>query len=252
MHRFYHAELPKPDKPSDIPLAGSALSDCSQPVKLDKEQSHHLRRVLRLAPGDTIELLDGNGAVARGVIEDCHDQATVRISEVVLVPPARPTLDLAVCMPKGPRADDMVNQLSQLGVDRLIPLLTQRSVVKPGPGRLDRFRRAAIVSVKQCGRPYLMHIDSPAPVADLLGGDYDLKLIADPAAEPVTDTPIRVGKAGRILVLIGPEGGWTESESEAAAQSGCIGWSFATHVLRIETAATAAAAIVRHLTHQPD
>ena len=249
MHRFYHTELPTPDKPSDIPLSRTALSDCDHIVKLDKEQSHHLRRVLRLAPGDNIELLDGKGTVAAAVIEDCHDQATVRINEVVLVPPARPTLDLAVCMPKGPRADDMVNQLSQLGVDRLIPLLTQRSVVKPGRGRLDRFRRAAIASIKQCGRPYLMHIDSPGPVADLLGGDHDLKLIADPVAEPVEDMPTRIGKTDRILVLIGPEGGWTESESEAAVRSGCIGWSFARHVLRIETAAMAAAAIVRHLTH---
>ena len=249
MHHFYYTELPTPDKPNDTPRSESGLSDGGQTVKLDKEQTHHLRRVLRLAPGDTIELLDGNGTVARAVIEDCRDQATVRVNEVVFVPPARPTLDIAVCMPKGPRADDMVNQLSQLGVDRLIPLRTGRSVVEPGRGRLDRFRRAAIVSVKQCGRPYLMHIDSPAPVADLLGGDHDLKLIADPAAEPVADMPARIGQADRILVLIGPEGGWTESEADAAAQSGCIRWSFARHVLRIETAATAAAAIARHLTH---
>ena len=252
MHRFYHTELPEPDKPGNIPPSRPGLSDCDQTVKLDKEQSHHLSRVLRLAPGDSIELLDGNGTVARGVIEDCHDHATVRIDEVVLVPPARPTLDLAVCVPKGARADDMVSQLSQLGVDRLIPLLTRRSVVKPGGGRLDRFRRAAVVSIKQCGRPYLMQIDAPAPAADLLGGDHNLKLIADPTAEPVADMPTRIEEADRILVLIGPEGGWTESESEAAAQSGCIGWSFARHVLRIETAAAAAAAVIRHLAHQAD
>ena len=247
MRRFYCTELPGPDNRDDIAATPHPLSADGGAVKLDPDQSRHLSRVLRLGQGDPIELFDGKGTVAQAVVESCGKQVAARIISLAFVSPARPGLDLAVCLPKGPRADDMVSQLSQLGVDRLVPLHTGRSVVDPGPGRLRRFRLAAVNSAKQCGRPYLLEVGSPASVAELLGGNHDLKLIADPDSPPIDDLSARVGRADRILVLIGPEGGWTDAERAGALEAGCLAWSFAENVLRIESAAVAAASIVRYL-----
>jgi 16S rRNA (uracil1498-N3)-methyltransferase len=247
MHRFYSTELPTPDNEGNIAADTHLLSDQGPTVKLDARQTHHLRRVLRLQSGDAIELFDGKGNVAQAVIDSCQDQAIATVTSVSHMPQARPRLDLAVCLPKGPRAGEMVNQLSQLGVDRLIPLLTTRSVVDPRPNRLKRFQLAAIASASQCGRAYLMQVSAAARMTDLLAGDYDLKLMADPRAVPMVDLSARLARSDRVLVVVGPEGGWTTDECDAARQAGCLSWSFGAHVLRIEAAATAAAGIVRYL-----
>ena len=141
----------------------------------------------------------------------------------------------------------MVNQLSQLGVDRLIPLRTRRSVAAPRPGRLKRFQRAAIAAAKQCRRAHLLTVTAVADLDQVICRDHDLKLVADPTAAPHADLATRMASAQRLLVLIGPEGGWTPGESAAAQAAGGLAWCFAPHLLRIEAAAAAAAAIVRYL-----
>jgi 16S rRNA (uracil1498-N3)-methyltransferase len=135
----------------------------------------------------------------------------------------------------------MVNQISQLGVDELVPLRTARSIVDPRDKKLDRFRKAAVESAKQCGRDHVMAIADTADLTTALSRPCDMKLLADPAGDPLPS----LDKAGDVLVLIGPEGGWTDDERQQAQAGGCATWRFAAHVLRIETAAAAAAAIVR-------
>ena len=244
--RFYCTDLPTPPDDEAASAAATPLSDVPRDVELDRDQTHHARTVLRLEPGAVIELFNGTGTVAQAVVERWAARATVRITAAKFVPLARPRLDLAVCLPKGPRADAMVGQLGQLGVDRLIPLRTARSIVEPRPRRLERFQRAAVTAAKQCRRAYLLTVAPPADLRQALDSEHDLKLIADPAAEPLEALPTRVAAARRILVLIGPEGGWTSDELSAAHAAGAVPWCFSTYVLRIETAAAAAAAILRH------
>jgi len=241
MHRFYCPNLPA------TPPSGGDLSDNAPPAvaRLDPDESHHARRVLRLDVGAVIELFDGKGRTARGAIEGWSGGAAVKLSEVRVTPPLRPALDLAVAIPKGPRADEMVNQLSQLGVDRLIPLGTERSVVDPRPQKLEKFSRAAVESAKQCGRAWLMSVEAQVSFDAALAMPHDVKLIASPGAAAGDDRLARVRAAQRVLVLIGPEGGWTEGELLAAREAGCVAWSLGPNILRIETAAVAAAAIVR-------
>ena len=222
MHRFYCPDLTADD---DLSV-----------VRIDPDQARHARTVLRLSAGDTVELFNGSGLTATASIQNDDLKLLQRRQE----PRLRPVLDMAVCLPKGPRADDMVNQLSQLGVDRLIPLRSARSVVDPRPRKLERFRKAAIESAKQCDRAYLMAIDPTADFSEVIGRDADVKLIADPDGEQVATL-----NAKHVLIVIGPEGGWTDEEHQQAQAAGFLAWSFAPHTLRIETAAVAAAAIVR-------
>ncbi len=231
MRRFYHPDLSMPDDASDATLS----------VTLDREQSHHALRVVRLRQGDAVQLFNGTGVVADGSVEIAENPMRIRLTDVRESPPLRPRLTVACALPKGSRAEDMANQLSQLGVDELIPLRTARSVVDPRDKKLDRFRKAAVESAKQCGRDHVMTIADTADLAATLAKPCDLKLRADPVGEALPP----LDAAGDVLVLIGPEGGWTDDEMQQAQTSGCVTWRFAAHVLRIETAAAAAAAIIR-------
>jgi 16S rRNA (uracil1498-N3)-methyltransferase len=240
MARFYVPDLPGP-RPGEADL-----------VALDDEQSHHARRVLRLREGDEVELFNGAGLVARGRVEAGAAQpgrgarVLVRVLEARLVEADRPRVEIAAAIPKGPRAQDMVEQLSQAGADRLIPLLTERSVVDPRPGKVERFGRIAIESAKQCGRAHVLIVEPPASLEQVLRRQCDVRLLASPGADAALEVR-GVAAAASVLVLIGPEGGWTDAERDQAMRAGCRGWSLGPHVMRIETAAVVAAALVRYV-----
>lgn len=249
-HRFFCAEIPIIPGP-DGPAGDSSANDpgvSDTPCTLDRAESHHARNVLRLSAGTPIELFDGQGGLALATLD--HYQASVahcRITDFQHQLPITPTLTIASAVPKGPRADAMVAQLSQLGVDTFIPLIAEHSVAVPRPNKIERFAKSAIESAKQCRRLHLMHVEAPRTPQDVLANqDYDLKLIATPGVPPIADLAQRITASNRILVLIGPEGGFSPAEIDAAADAGCLGWPIAPHVLRIETAAAAAAAILRY------
>jgi len=225
MHRFYLTDLD-----GDI-------------VQLDAEQSQHARKSLRLGAGDEVELFDGRGTVAAGHIEQAGKQMNVAISQRLTLTRPRPRIELATALPKGARADVLIEKASELGADRIIPLITERSVVDPRSGKLDRFRRLAIESAKQSERAWLMEVAEPTPLNALLQNNQaDLKLLAD----LTDDAAIRVlPTLNKVIVLIGPEGGWTDDERIAAKDHGFVPWRFGPNVLRTETAAIAAVAILR-------
>ncbi len=225
-------------------------------IEPDKEEARHAIKVLRLHEGDDVELLNGQGSVAQGKITQIKPKLLIKVTEVTQVEPLSPHLTLATAIPKGGRAGDMVNQLSQLGVDCLIPLQTQRGVVKPRENKLQRFERIAQESAKQCGRAHLMHLAKPQTLAQLADQPFDEKRIGLPTAPtpaPGSDPGFPNNTLGHasspapatVLVVIGPEGGFTDEEIQVATEAGFIPWRFAPHILRIETAAVAAAAIWR-------
>lgn len=239
-HRFFCPAL--------LQTVENGVSDALCP--LDRTESHHARNVLRLSAGETVELFDGRGGTAAAVIDRYESsRALCRITELRSDPPITPQLTVASAVPKGPRADAMVDQLSQLGVDRFIPLHTEHSVAVPKPAKVEKFTRAAVESAKQCGRSWLMQIDPPArPASVWADAAFDLKLIAVPGCDPLPSLTERVRGGRSVLVMIGPEGGWSDEELTSAAAAGCLNWSIASNILRIETAATAAASILRYLT----
>ena len=214
-------------------------------AEIDGEQADHARRVLRLTAGSGVELFDGHGTVADGVVEAVGRVMRVAITERRTVAATSPRIDLAVAIPKGDRAAMLVEKAAELGADRLIPLITERSVVTPGRGKIQRFERIAIEAAKQCHRAWVMRIAEPTDFNHLLKRcEATHRLICDIVGD-TQSAGLSTDAASNVMVLIGPEGDWTDSERQAAVDAGFVRWRLAPHILRVETAALAALAILR-------
>jgi 16S rRNA (uracil1498-N3)-methyltransferase len=205
-------------------------------VELDGPQAHHLAHVLRLEAGAEVEVFDDAGRCGRGVLVLEHGRLGVEVREIIDRPPL-PGLTIASAVPKGARADWMIEKLTELGVARFIPLRTGRSVVHPeGEGKPHRWQRLAREAARQCGRADVMTIEALTPL--------DQVLAARPGAGWYATTSATGRPQGRVdIVLVGPEGGWTVAEETALAAAGLKAVSLGPTVLRIETAAVAAAVL---------
>lgn len=220
-------------------------------VELPREQGHHLRNVLRLESGAAVELFDDDGRVGAGTIVSVDEPLVVEVSHVAERPEAKLTLTIAAAVPKGPRADWMIEKLSELGVDRFIPLSAARSVVVPeGKNKLDRWRRIATEAAKQSRRRGVMEVGDVMGIDEALaGGARGWVCATELPAMPVMQAADALAKAGGdgpldLVILIGPEGGWAPAEIERFAAGGLTAITLGTTILRVETAAVAAAAIV--------
>lgn len=207
------------------------------------DEARHLARVLRAKVGDAVRVFDGSGLewTAR-VVTIGRDEVTL---DVGVPMPARPVprhvLTLAVALPKGDRQKWLVEKLTELAVDRLVPLVTARGVAEATESARGRLERGVIEACKQCGRNTLMEIAAPVTLEALADRHPDaLRLIAHPDGRPL-DEVVR-GPADEIVAAIGPEGGFTPDEIAAAERLGFERVSLGPHVLRIETAAIAIAA----------
>ena len=217
-------------------------------IALDQRQAHHLRDVLRLSAGEPVELFDDAGSVAAGVIHSISsDHVIVEVQE--LSPPSEQvSFAVASAVPKGERADWMVEKLSEIGAAEYIPLISERSVVVPqGKNKLERWRRIATESAKQSRRRGVMRVAEAIPlnaalelVSESTSGWYFSTSVA---AQPIHQLlPFR--ETGKLVLFIGPEGGWSESEIEQFERHGVVAVQLTTTILRVETAAIAAAAMV--------
>jgi 16S rRNA (uracil1498-N3)-methyltransferase len=210
---------------------------CSGTVTITEQEAHHALHVLRLTPGDLVRLCDGAGHAGQATVVDCSRHALH--CEIGVVdyeePPAAALLEILAAVPKGNRFEDMVRSLTELGVGRIQPLQTERSQQQV---KLDRPRRVAGEALKQCGRTHLPEI---GPVVDFstVKPDPDLHMLLDASGSPLCAGLIR-----RQVLIIGPEGGLSPREREHLISHGVKAFRLAPHVLRIETAAIAAAAHV--------
>ncbi|MGI9177777.1 MAG: RsmE family RNA methyltransferase [Pirellulales bacterium] len=219
------------------PLSGRAV--------LEDDEARHLARVLRCKVGDEVELFDGNGAAwpAR-VAAIARDRVTLDVGDPTHDAPRHaPRLTLAVALPKGDRQKWLIEKLTELGVARLVPLVTLRGVAEATPSALERLRRGVIEACKQCGRNTLLEIGEPRSIAELLreqtGNDH--VVVADPGGGPL-QADAWSAEQGGVIGLIGPEGGFAAEELAACDAAGVPRIGLGPHVLRIETAAIALAA----------
>jgi 16S rRNA (uracil1498-N3)-methyltransferase len=213
------------------------------------DEARHLSRVCRFGVGDVVEVFDGNGGASRAQVVKI-DNDRVELTVVGAAMPDRPAplrLTLASAVPKGDRFDWLVEKATELGIERMIPIVTERSVVTPGDPKLERLRRAIVEASKQCGRNQLMVLEPLSRWEHLVGTcPGAIKLVADPTGIPPRRWP---GITPRRLVVlaIGPEGGFTDQERQIADQMGWIAISLSVNTLRIETAGLAGCAAL--LTH---
>lgn len=213
-------------------------------ITLEGDQAHHLGRVMRAKPGTPVVLFDGAGKEFSAIVEEvAKRQVRLRVeSQQSLPDPNQPAIAVAVALPKGDRQKFLVEKLVELGANHLIPLKTQRSVAAAGPKVLERIGKQVIEASKQCRRGWLMEVESEKTVSQLASQWQDwARLIADPYSQQ----SLSGGSAVGTIVAVGPEGGFTDDEIEVLLTAGWAKACFSPNVLRVETAATAAVAILR-------
>jgi 16S rRNA (uracil1498-N3)-methyltransferase len=201
-------------------------------VVIDADTEHHLRRVLRLRDGESVSVTDGAGRwlLTRAAIAG----SVIRLepaSDLVTEPARDQPITIAAAMPKGDRLDWLVQKVTELGVDRIVLLHAERSVVRWKQERtaaqLERLQRISDEACRQSRRVWRVAIDEPVDAVNVLGSF----IVAEPGGRELAP--------GDRRVAVGPEGGWSAAELDHAAELVSLG----PNILRTETAAVAASTL---------
>jgi len=219
----------------------------------DTEQLHHLKDVLRLKVNDGVSISDGEGNDYAGVITGIDKrQVEIKVKQVRSANKTSIKLTVACAIPKGSRMDEVIDYLTQLGVECIIPMRTERTVVKldsaKTEARLKRWQKIAQSAAQQSQRSRIPVIESVARFEDVIlsSQDYDLKLIPNLSGErkPIREV-VAETRPKDVIVLVGPEGDFTAEEVGLALSQGFIAVSLGDTVLRVATAAIAVAAYIK-------
>lgn len=214
-------------------------------VSLSPEESNHAIRVLRLKEGDQVVLLNGAGKLGHGKIDEFHDGIVwLTITKEELVEARTPIILLQAIL-KGPKMDWLLEKATELGVYGIQPLITARTIAKSE--KLDRWQRIIAAAMKQSGNAIEPNLFPTLPLAEALQHHADgLKVYLQPES-PIGLAELVTNHPGQKLVLaIGPEGGFTTDEEDLFAKSGFHRAGLSMQVLRGETAAIAALSIAAH------
>jgi 16S rRNA (uracil1498-N3)-methyltransferase len=219
---------------------------------IDGDAANHIGRVLRLQRGDPLTVFDGRGGEYAARIEEFRNSTVIVLvgepSTVVRESPL--SLTLAQGVSRGERMDWVVQKATELGVSRIVPVLTERTVVrldaKQAERKLLHWRGIATAACEQSGRDRIPAIDEPLDLAAFLAAadGHATRALLSPAGN------LRIAELARpeagMIVLIGPEGGLAESEQRAAMAAGFLAVRLGPRVLRTETAAVAALTLLQH------
>ncbi len=227
------------------PLVGPAE------VELDRETSHHLVRVMRRQVEDAVELFDGQGNVAQGVIQSATKQAaTVAIDKIVSEPQTMPQIILVQALIRPQPMDFILRKATELGVAAIQPVLTQHCVARTRE-RPERWRKTVVSAAEQCGANWLPEL---RPVLDwsewlqqrAAGGPAVIGALTKDAQLLRDEVRAWSTVPEQVAVCVGPEGDWTAEEQAAAIESGVVPVSFGRLTLRAETAAVFVMAALRY------
>jgi 16S rRNA (uracil1498-N3)-methyltransferase len=221
----------------------------------DAEQLHHLKDVLRLKIDDQVMVFDGEGTryVCRIAGLDRKQANLFIISKKDIETPGS-KITIACAIPKKAKMDEIIDKLTQLGVDTIIPMLTERVLIKPDEkkeNRYERWGKIALSASEQSQRSILPVITKVTSLKELLAGSdqYSLKLIPTLEGERINIRLVKsADSTANILVLIGPEGDFSPQEVNQARDCGFIPVSLGQNILRVDTAAIAAASYLRFAT----
>ena len=212
-------------------------------ILIDGEEYVHLVHVMRKKSGDVIRVADGEGTVCEGVLENLKNrEAVVRVTSTY---PnhnePKVSLTVAAAILKNPsRFDFLIEKCSELGVKEFVPLRTEHSI--PSQAKVDRWQKLALAAMKQCGRGFLPRVGELMTLEQLLVPRK--KFVGMYVAHEQTDEPLPnmpAGSTASVLVLVGPEGGFSDREIEVCVEAGIKPVSLGVRRLRAETAAIAAA-----------
>jgi 16S rRNA (uracil1498-N3)-methyltransferase len=219
-------------------------------VTLTGPEHRHVARVLRARPGETMTLFDGAGLeIEAQVVRVDRADTELRLGARRVVAGPAVAITLLSAVPRGPRMDFLVQKTAELGVARIVPVLTERSVARPDAeaGRRARWQKIAQEAARQCGRADVPAVDAPVSLPEALA------LAGLPARrlalfEGEKSRSLRAALAGAApaptALLVGPEGGFAPPELAAATAAGFEPVGLGDRILRVETAAIVAVALV--------
>jgi 16S rRNA (uracil1498-N3)-methyltransferase len=222
------------------------LAEPGATLALTGDEARHAAASRRLRVGDTLWLFDGHGGVARATVLNIAAPAReldLRIEERRTEPAPQPSIHLACALPKGDRQGTLLDMAVQLGMTQFTPLECGRSVVKPGTGSAERWRRICLEACKQSRRTHLPVIHSPATPLEAV--NHSIKRggavwMAHPCAQAIpVASAVEQTVSADVTILVGPEGGFTEEEVAQANVGGARLLVLRSAILRIETAAVA-------------
>lgn len=213
---------------------------------------HYIKDVLRLGAGDELELLDGTGKVYLSKIIDIkQDKVICEILESRQQKAEHRTqVAIAQCLPKAKKMSLIIQKCTELGVSRIIPTLSERSIAKGD--KHERWLKIAKEAAEQSGRSTIPQIDQLTEFEDVLktAKDFDLALIPWELEKSISlkkhFTNNRISGSPNILVMIGPEGGFSQQEVEAARNAGFTSITLGPNILRTETAGLAMLAMISY------
>jgi len=238
VHRFYAP---------DIGPAGTA-------APLPPEEAQHLIRVLRLSLGENIRVFDGRGREHAATVEALtKTEAIVRLGEAVPAAAESPvTITLAMALLKADKFDEVVRDATMLGVGRIQPIATSRTEVPAArTSRVDRWRRIAVSSAKQCGRAVVPPIEEPITFSEFVAQPVAerLLMLAEPGlADAISTRELGSGPPpASAALLVGPEGGWSDAEHRLAMECNATLVNLGSRTLRAETAPLVILAVLEHL-----
>ncbi len=211
------------------------------PIVIEGPEAHHLAAVCRLRAGDRVCLFNGDGREYPALVKEVGKRR-VALEVLTVETPQRELgfrLEVAAPLPKGDRAQFLIEKLTELGATHFVPLQTQRSVVHPRD--TDKLQRWVIEASKQCGRNVLMAVEPLCEWESYCRRTAlpARRLVAHPASGNMS-RPL----GGEIAVAVGPEGGFTEEEIAVARAAGWQVVSLGPRILRVETAAMFLASLV--------
>ena len=204
----------------------------------DSREAEHLFKVFRARPGEDVELLDGHGVLAQGVVED---KKSVRITRREVIPEPEEKLHLCCALPRKQKLDQLLKQATELGAWSIRPVRCLRSVAEGGPReRWDLLLREAC---KQSRNPFLPVIEPEVKLPDALNKlqQENIKIYYG----SVAPAELGGGFAKSKAVVIGPEGGFAPEEIKMMEKCNAQPLNLGPYVLRLETAAIAALAVLR-------
>src|SRR5689334_6118439 len=225
----------------------SAFNFTKRTIMLTADEARHLREVLRLKPGDEVSVFDGAGKEFRARVA----QARREFAELELqdeIEPARPEsplkITLAVALLKGEKFDLVVQKATELGVVKIVPLITRYADIKlrdesDASKRVARWQRIALEAAKQSGRAVVPQVSLPVAVSSVLS--ESCFLFSEREGHGLTQI-----EADEITAIIGSEGGWSDEELEQARAAGAQIVTLGGRILRAETAAITVAALLQH------
>ena len=220
-------------------------------------EHHHLRNVLRITTGETVRIIDGQGNVYTGEVHDTETKnvlSEVKILNHEFHPSVPPSMTLCQGLPKNDKMELILQKTTEIGVTQIVPLHTEYALQKPSRNRYERWHRVVISATKQSKRAWLPELRDPQTFQESLTqlDHFSLRLLLNPDphqalhTQHIREVLRKTPQATTIALLVGPEGGFSDTEISAAIENGCVPVTLGTNILRTETAAIVAVAAIAY------